>query len=99
MTIKRQYSFNVGDRIAERPKLHALLAVRQESLAIVQRNSSQRYGTVVGHATKINKRGQRIKFLLIQWDHLKSPMEHAQHRICPIDQLAELTKNISVPGE
>ena len=99
MTIKQQYSFKVGDRIAERPKFHALFATRQEALEIAKLNSSQRYGTVVNHTTKINKRGQRIKFLLIQWDHLKSPMEHAQHRICPIDQLSELTKNISVPGE
>jgi hypothetical protein len=28
--------------------------------------------------------------LLIKWDHLKTPTEHAQMRICPIDQLTKL---------
>ena len=59
MTTKRQYFFEVADRIAERPKFHALFATRQEALEIAKLNSSQRYGTVVNHTTKINKRGQK----------------------------------------
>jgi hypothetical protein len=99
MPDKRQYHFNIGDRVAERPKSHGLFAVRDGALEIAKRNRSQRYGTVVGYTTQVNKRGSRTKFLIIQWDHLKSPMTHARHRICPIDQLATLTNNVIVPGE
>lgn len=99
MTSERQFHFNIGDRVAERPKAHGLFAVRPESLDIARRNRSQRYGTVIGYDTKVNKRGSRIKFLVIQWDHLKSPMIHARHRICPIDALEKLTASAMVPGE
>jgi hypothetical protein len=53
----------------------------------------------VGFKTKVNARGAQTKFLLIQWDHLQSPTDHAQMRICPIDQLDQLTKEVIVPGE
>lgn len=96
---ERQYNFNIGDRVAERPKAHGLFAIRKEAQAIASKNRSQRYGTVLGYTTKVNKRGSRIKFLIIQWDHLKSPVVHARNRICPIDQLDALTKSTMVPGE
>jgi len=99
MTSERQYLFSIGDRVAERPKAHGLFAVRPESLAVAKRNRTQRYGTVVGYDTKVNSRGARTKFLIIQWDHLKSPTTHARNRICPIDQLATLTAHTIVPGE
>jgi hypothetical protein len=99
MTSERQYLFSIGDRVAERPKAHGLFAVRPESLAVAKRNRTQRYGTVVGYDTKVNSRGARTKFLIIQWDHLKSPTTHARNRICPIDQLAKLTASAIVPGE
>lgn len=99
MTSERQFHFNIGDRVAERPKAHGLFAVRPESLAVAKRNRTQRYGTVVGYDTKVNSRGARTKFLIIQWDHLKSPTTHARNRICPIDQLVKLTASAMVPGE
>lgn len=99
MTSARQYMFAIGDRVAERPKAHGLFAIKTESLAIAKRNRSQRYGTVVGYTTKVNSRGARIKFLMIQWDHLKSPTAHARNRICPINEIAKLTSSAMVPGE
>lgn len=99
MTSERQYLFSIGDRVAERPKAHGLFAVRPESLDIAKRNRSQRYGTIIGYDTKVNKRGARTKFLIIQWDHLKSPMTHARSRICPIAELPKLTSSAIVPGE
>lgn len=99
MTTERQYLFTIGDRVAERPKAHGLFAVRPESLAVAKRNRTQRYGTVVGYTTKVNSRGARVKFLVIQWDHLKSPTTHARNRICPINELAKLTTSAIVPGE
>lgn len=99
MASERQYHFSIGDRVAERPKAHGLFAISKESQEIAKRNRSQRYGTVVGYDTKLTSRGSRMKFLVIQWDHLKSPMTHARHRICPIDELAKLTSSAMVPGE
>jgi len=90
MTTKVQYAYAIGDRVAERPKSHGIFAVRNEVKERIQRYRSQRYGTVVGINLKPNKSGAKQKFLLVKWDHLKSPTEHAQMRICPADELQKL---------
>jgi hypothetical protein len=99
MTTDRQYIFKIGDRVAERPKLHGIFAGSKQAKAIAIKNHSQRYGTVIGYDTKVNSRGSRIKLLIVQWDHLKSPMTHARNRICPITELNKLTSQVIVPGE
>ena len=99
MTTKVQYAYAIGDRVAERPKAHGIFAVRNENKDRIQQYRSQRYGTVVGMTTKLDSRRQKLKFLVIQWDHLKSPTEHAQMRICPISELNKLSMNTLVPGE
>jgi hypothetical protein len=93
MTTKFQHTYAIGDRVAERPKAHGLAAVREETKARIAQYRSQRYGTVVGFNNKPNKLGRAQKFLLIKWDHLKSPTEHAQMRICPINELTKLQAN------
>ena len=98
MSTKRQFDYKIGDRVAERPKLHGVFA-RQETMPKIQQYRSQRYGTVVGLNIKVNKTGNKRKYLLIQWDYLKSPMEHDQSRICPVAELDHLTKQTIVPGE
>ena len=98
MSTKRQFDYKIGDRVAERPKLHGVFA-RQEAMPKIQQYRSQRYGTVVGLNIKVNKTGNKRKYLLIQWDYLKSPMEHDQSRICPVAELDRLTKQTIVPGE
>jgi len=90
MATKEQYTFQVGDRVAERPKTHCLLAVRQETKERIAQHRTQRYGTVISLHYKRNAKGVRQKFLMIQWDHLQSPCEHAQMRICHIDRFEEL---------
>jgi hypothetical protein len=90
MSTKRQYDYTIGDRVAERPKAHGIFAVRNETKERIQQYRGQRYGTVVGIKLKPNKSGAKQKFLLVKWDHLKSPTEHAQMRICPADQLQRL---------
>ena len=90
MTTKVQYIYAIGDRVAERPKAHGIFAVRNEVKQRIQQYRSQRYGTVVGINLKPNKAGAKQKFLLVKWDHLKSPTEHAQMRICPANQLQRL---------
>ena len=89
MTTKVQHTYSIGDRVAERPKAHGLIA-REAAKQRIAQYRSQRYGTVVGLISKPNIRGAKQKFLLIKWDHLKTPTEHAQMRICPIDQLTKL---------
>lgn len=90
MTTKAQQQYAIGDRVAERPKAHGIFAVRQEVKQRIEQYSTQRYGTVVGINIKPNRNGSKQKFLLIKWDHLKTPTEHAQMRICPADQLVKL---------
>jgi hypothetical protein len=90
MTTKAQQQYAIGDRVAERPKAHGIFAVRQEVKQRIEQYRTQRYGTVVGINIKPNRNGSKQKFLLIKWDHLKTPTEHAQMRICPADQLVKL---------
>jgi hypothetical protein len=90
MSTKPQYQYTVGERVAERPKSHGIFAVRNKVKDRIQQYRSQRYGTVVGINIKPNRNGSKQKFLLIKWDHFKSPTEHAQMRICPADQLVKL---------
>lgn len=99
MATKKQFSYAIGDRVAERPKTHALMTVRAEVRERIAQYRSQRYGTVVDFKIKVNARGANTKFLVIQWDHLKTPTDHAQMRICPVEHLDQLTKEVIVPGE
>lgn len=87
---KATYTYQIGDRVAERPISRPSITNNQE---LVNKYRRQRIGTVVGHRYKVNKRGSRERFLYIQWDHLSQPCEHAQHRICPLDKLKELTNS------
>lgn len=99
MTTKRQFDYNIGDRVAERPKTHGIYTFNQQTRQRISQHSFQRYGEVVGINYKPNSRGAQQKFLLIKWDHLKSPTEHAMMRICPVTELERLTKEVIVPGE
>jgi len=99
MSTKKQFKYSIGDRIAERPKSHSLIAVRKEVKQTIAQYRSQRYGTIVGFKTKLTTRGAKQNFALVQWDHLKSPTEHSLMRICPINELDKLTKQFIVPSE
>lgn len=96
---KSQFEFQPGDRVAERPKNHGMVATRAEVQDIIKKNRSQRYGTVIEVFYKRISNGRMQKMLRIQWDHLKSPMDHAQMRICPVESLQTLTKQFIVAGE
>jgi hypothetical protein len=97
--MKSKAIYGIGDRVAERPKTHGLMAVRKEVQERIAQYRSQRYGTVVGFSEKTTSRGAKQKLLHILWDHLQTPTEHAQCRICPIDDLAKLSREVIVPGE
>ena len=99
MGTKRQFDYNIGDRVAERPKPHGIFARTQQTRERIAQYRNQRYGEVVGINYKRNARGAEQKFLLIRWDYLTSPTEHATARICPVSELERLTKEVIVPGE
>ena len=99
MTTKRQFDYKIGDRVAERPKTHGVFATSKEAHARIKQYRNQRYGTIVGFNTKKNSRGAEMKLLLVKWDHLTSPSEHAQMRLCPASELDKLAMNTLVPGE
>jgi hypothetical protein len=99
MTTKPQYRYAIGDRVAERPKTHGLFTNQPKVAERIAQYRNQRYGTVVGMTTKLAAKNRKVKFLLIQWDNLKTPTEHAKMRICPISELDRLTREIIVPGE
>jgi len=91
--------FKVGDRVAERPKTHGIIAMRKEVKERIAQYRTQRYGVVVGMTTKLTTRGAKQNMLVIQWDHLKTPTEHAAFRICHERDLEFMMKNVLVPGE
>lgn len=96
---KAQFNFKPGDRVAERPKDHGILATRASVQNVIVKNRTQRYGTVVETFYKRISNGRKQKMLKIQWDHLKSPMDHAQMRICPVSELNRLMKEVILAGE
>lgn len=99
MANKAQFKYTIGDRVAERPKTHGIFTNKQDVRERIAQHRTQRYGTVIDFREKRDSRGTKMKVLVIQWDHLASPTEHAQMRICPIDHLDQLSKNTVVPGE
>jgi hypothetical protein len=99
MSTKPQFQFQVGDRVAERPKPHGIFTHSDETRQRIAQYRSQRYGVVLDIKLKPSSNGRKRKVLVIQWDNLKSPSEHEQMRICPIDQLQRLTNQTLVPGE
>lgn len=86
-------SFTVGDRVAEKPKPHASAVSSQAARDRVAKYRAQRYGTVVDVIEKKTKSNRSFKYLLIRWDHLKTPTEHAQQRICHLEDFEQVVKN------
>jgi hypothetical protein len=87
---KPQRKFAIGDRVAERPKHHGLFAVRKEVQDAIAKYRSQRYGTIVNIKYKADASGRKRSFLVIQWDHLTTPCEHSQMRICHMDDFERI---------
>ena len=85
--------YQPGDRVAERPKNSSLVAVREESLEIIKKYRSQRYGTVVGTVVKeikSLKKTARSLYVDVIWDGQRTPSRHAQMRLCFESELPTL---------
>ena len=94
MTSKPQYKFKIGDRVAERPKPHATFAIRKEALEITKKCRTQRYGTIVDIVHKRARDKRVMRYLLIKWDHLQSPSQHSQCRICHVEDFPQIMNEI-----
>lgn len=74
-----------GDRVAERPKASAIPNLSPETLNRIQQYKSQRFGVVVGTIVKLmpiqNRKTVQRQFVIVLWDGLKTPSEHAQMRL------------------
>jgi len=99
MKPKAEFVFKIGDRVAERPKAHGIFAIREDVKQRIAQYRTQRYGTVIDISYKRISNGRKQRMLKIQWDHLKSPMDHAQMRICHERDLEQMMNNVIVPGE
>ena len=84
------FKFAVGDRVAEKPRIHLGLAVKQEN----QRRYSSRIGTVTGLVTKTRKDGHQRKYLAVRWDGFNSSSEHEQMRVCFAEDLQTLEQDV-----
>jgi len=91
------YRFKEGDRVAERPKACLIGAVRQEVRGRIAQYMTQRYGTVISSRVKQtvsrNKYVSRHVYVTILWDGMKTPSEHAQMRICFVEELEQLKED------
>lgn len=90
MTTKTQQKYTIGDRVADRPSSNGIFTFKKEVHARIAQYRKPRYGTVVDMIIKPNRNGSKRKYLVIQWDHLQSPTEHAQMRICLASEFAKL---------
>jgi hypothetical protein len=84
------FKFAVGDRVAEKPRIHLGLAVKQEN----QRRYSSRTGTVTELRNKTRKDGHQRKYLCVLWDGFKTASEHDQMRICSAEELQTLEQDV-----
>ena len=81
------FKFAVGDRVAEKPRIHLGLAVKQEN----QRRYSSRIGTVTELRSKVRK---ERKYLAVRWDGFNSSSEHEQMRLCAATELSSLEQDV-----
>ena len=85
--------FQVGDRVAERPKNMIFSGLSTKARQTAAANNQQRYGIVTGLTTKVSTSKQVTKYVLVKWDHLQSASEHSQSRICHIADVHSIVAN------
>jgi hypothetical protein len=90
---KKQTSpkFQIGDRVAEKPKPRAIYAKTAATIERIKPYTVQRYGTVLDTVYN-NTRGKvAVPYVKIMWDGAQSPVTHAQCRICLEKDLTAVT--------
>lgn len=79
---KATVKYQVGDRVAERPKDSKFVGLTAETKARIAKYTTQRFGTVVGTKQKSTARGARTTYVQVLWDGMQTPSDHAQFRLC-----------------
>jgi hypothetical protein len=88
--------FEIGDRVAERPKSNYIPGLRPEIKQKIAPYSEQRYGVVVENFVKVNtslRRAVETKYVRVLWDGHQNPMEHAQSRLVLADELPQVLES------
>ena len=83
--------FQVGDRVAEKPKPRAIYAKTAATIERIKPYTAQRYGTVLDTVYQSNRGKVSVPYLKIMWDGAQSPVTHAQCRICLEKDLTAVT--------
>lgn len=89
--------FAPGDRVSERPSVRTFFAGSPQAKERAKSCSGLRKGVVVDVYLKGTKsaKSRRQAVVLVQWDHLKTPVEHAQARLCHEDELSKYTQTFA----
>jgi hypothetical protein len=90
---KKQTSpkFQIGDRVAEKPKPRAIYAKNTATIARIKPYTVQRYGTVLDTVYQGARGKVSVPYVKIIWDGAQTPVTHAQCRICLEKDLTEVT--------
>lgn len=84
--------FNIGDRVAEKPKDNYISGVARDKTELVKLNSTQRIGTITALCEKQDSRKHTYVYYDVLWDNKRSS-QHAQFRLCHEHELNEIVKS------
>ena len=85
------FKFNLGDYVAERPRLYRSFATTEQGVKEYKKRNFQRYGIVVDRIILKDKRGARRKYIKVKWTHNNTVSVHEQMRLCAIKDLENIT--------
>ena len=83
--------FQVGDRVAEKPKPHGIYAKTAATIERIKPYTTQRYGTVLDTVYQGARGKASVPYVKIMWDGTQTPVTHAQCRICLEKDLTAMT--------
>jgi hypothetical protein len=79
---KASPKFQIGDRVAEKPKPRAIYAKTAATIERIKPYTVQRYGTVLDTVYQGARGKASVPYVKIIWDGAQTPVTHAQSRIC-----------------
>jgi hypothetical protein len=85
------FKFNLGDYVAERPRLYGACATTEQGLEEYKKRDFQRYGTVIDRIILKDKRGARRKYIKVKWAHNNTVSVHEQMRLCAAKDIEAIT--------
>ena len=86
---KKTVKFQVGDRVAERPKDNRIFCINKGKIPVAAKHSTQRIGTVLEITAKRDVRKHLCFYYRVRWDN-NTTSQHAQFRLCREDELPDV---------